>query len=125
MKKLYVVVREDLDPGLVAAQAVHAALKLALKWSLAVDVWDARSGNLVLLGARNEAHLAELEAKTKELKLSGNLALPIADFHEIDLNGQLTGFACIVGEEAAQLFGSLPLAFKAHRQCILSREAAE
>ncbi len=124
-KKLYVVVREDLHPGLVAAQAVHAALRLAKTWSLAVDIWDARSGNLVLLGARDEAHLAELEAKAKELKLAGNLALAIADFHEIDLEGQLTGFACIAGDEALSLFGSLPCAFKAHRDCIFVREAAE
>ncbi len=120
-KKLYVVVREDLHPGLVAAQAVHAALRLSKQWSLAVDVWDARSGNLVILGARDEVHLAELEAKAKDLRMPGNLALAIADFHEIDLSDQLTGFACIAGDEALPLFGSLPLAFK---HCISFGEVA-
>ncbi len=116
MRKLYVVVRQDIEPGLVAAQAVHAAVAFALKYPSQTAAWNLGENNVAVLGARDEAHLNELLSK-----LPGGVLM--VDFREPDLHGQRTAFA--VDCRARKVFASLPCALKAHRLCITDREAAE
>lgn len=97
MKRLYVVVRDDLPPGLMMAQACHAAHEAGLYMD--EDVGD----NLVVLSA-SHAKLRELEAQAPAL------GLPHIAFHEPDLGGELT--ACAFTSKARPLVSSLPLALR-------------
>lgn len=118
MKCLIVVVREDIDPGLEAAQAVHAATELALRWRTAVEVWDAGAEpTVILLGARDEPHLQELYSKLVALEATGKLAIARAIFHEPDLQGQATAFGCFGDDQVRRLFSSLPRALRRHASC--------
>lgn len=104
MRKLYVVVREDIGAGLLAAQAAHAAIAFALKYPSLTERWNIDSNNIAILGARDEAHLQELVAALPP-------GLLVADFHEPDLDGQLTAFA--VDCRARRSLSQLPCALKA------------
>jgi len=77
-RRLYVVVRADLDPGLQAAQACHAAR--------AYPTPPAEDENLVVLAARDGHHLGEL------FELGRRLGPGVA-FHEPDLDGALTAIS--------------------------------
>lgn len=98
MKRLYVVVRADLPPGLQMAQACHAAHEYGLYGN--DDVGD----NLVVLAA-SAAQLHELAAQAAALGLSH------VAFHEPDLGGELT--ACAFSGTIRPLVSSLPLALRA------------
>lgn len=109
MKRLYIVVREDLPVGLAGAQLAHAALILAKEWQVAVDVWHALpSANLILLGAQDEAHLLEIFAKVQATPIEGGRATPSSLFREEDLQGAATAFACIGGQEIKRALRHLP-----------------
>ena len=101
MKRLYVVVRNDLGPGLQLAQACHAVQGFTREYA-AVDVGD----NLIALGAPPFA--------LAQLGLHALLAdLPIYLFFEPDLGKELTAIA--LNGEAQKLVASLPLALRAPR----------
>lgn len=95
MKRLYIVVRNDIAPGLQMAQACHAAREFTLKSG--EDVGE----NLVVLHASH----AELERLVT--------ASPCVPFHEPDLGGELT--AAAFGGNARKLLSSLPLALRPPR----------
>lgn len=95
MKRLYIVVRDDLPPGLMLAQACHAAFEYGMTG--ADDVGD----NLVVLTA-SPARLVELEAQVCALCLSHE------SFREPDLGGELTAMA--LSGSAKLLVNDLPLA---------------
>lgn len=98
MKRLYIIVRQDLPPGLALAQACHSAAKHAV-----VDPeWE---DNLVVLGARNEEELASL---AELLDVHG---VPCSRFHEQDCGGELT--SCVARGDARGLLRHLPLALGA------------
>lgn len=97
MKRLYVVVREDLPPGLQMAQACHAAFEYGLHGS--DDVGD----NIVVLHASAERLRQLVEEAAKR-------GLSYQDFHEPDLGGELT--ACAFTGAARSLVSSLPLAMR-------------
>jgi hypothetical protein len=121
MKRLIIVIRQDIDPGLQLAQVVHAAAELAARWRAALEVWDAGPApTVIVLGARNEQHLQELYSKLVALEARGKLAIARALFHEPDLGGQATAFGCFGDDAASRLFSSLPKAlkgFKAELSC--------
>ena len=77
-RRLYIVVRGDLDPGLQAAQACHAAR--------AYPAPPSEDENLVVLAARSSHHLGEL------FELGRRMGPSVA-FHEPDLDGALTAIA--------------------------------
>lgn len=97
MKRLYVVVRDDLSPGLQMAQACHAAFSYGSFGS--EDVGD----NLVALNA-SPARLRELEAQAVALGLSHE------SFREPDLGNELTALA--LTDRARALVSDLPLALR-------------
>lgn len=99
MKRLYVVVRSDIPPGLQLAQACHAAYAFGATRT-AEDVGD----NLVVLHATQE----DLERLVDEAQRGVCSCVP---FHEPDLGGELTAAAFGVG--ARRILSCLPLALRA------------
>lgn len=108
MLKLYVVIREDLKPGLELAQGIHAAVELAILKPEDALAWRRESQNVAALGAADEAGLRQALDRVREMG-----ARP-ARFHEPDLGGALTGFAFIADDSSAEAraLSSLPLALK-------------
>lgn len=104
---LYVVVRNDIPPGLQMAQACHATREFTLYSD--VDPGD----NLVVLGA-SPAELAALLARVAE-KPAGcsefHHPYAYSPFHEPDLGGELTALA-LVGSGARKMLSSFPLALR-------------
>lgn len=99
MEKLYVVVRNDLPPGLQTAQACHALREFAHRFPELDRRWFESSNNLVVLQVPT---LGDLEG----LVAIGSLVAP---FYEPDLGGELTAAAFGDG----RLLSSLPLALRA------------
>lgn len=98
-RALFVVVRDDLPPGLQLAQACHAARDFSLRHPGA-DVGE----NLIALAATHP-DLQDLVLRVA----AGGLCLCVP-VHEPDLGGQLT--AAAFGSEARPLLSCLPLALR-------------
>lgn len=98
MKRLYVVVRNDLPPGLQLAQACHAVRAFTEDFPEA-DVGE----NLVALGAE-PFRLAQLALRAC---IGG---LDCSYFFEPDLRNELTAIAS--SGDLGKLVGSLPLALR-------------
>lgn len=103
MNKIYVVVRDDLDPGDQLAQAVHAAFAYGHADPHGVDAWIHGANNVVVLAVRTEQELADLAARIHK----DTDALHV-EIREPDLADELTAIA--VAEQAERLLSSLPLA---------------
>ena len=95
MKKLYVLVRNDiLNKSQIAVQGGHAVAEFILKhpWT----EWD--NGTLVYLGIKNENQMIRYCIR---LSLSD---IDYSEFREPDLNNQITAVAALSdGEEFKQL----------------------
>ncbi len=98
MKRLYVVVRDDLPPGLQMAQACHAAFEFG-RYAQEADVGD----NLVVLHASREKICALAKAA-----MGRGLAHIL--FEEPDLGGEATAVA--LEGDGRPLVSSLPLAMR-------------
>lgn len=103
--KLYVIVRADLAPGALCAQAVHAALAFAHTHPDLAREWYADSGNLVILAAPDERALYALCERV------GAVGVPSASFREPDYADSLTALA--LAPSGARLVSCLPLALRA------------
>lgn len=96
MKRLYIVVRNDIAPGLQLAQACHAAREFMRQST--EDVGD----NLVVLGASHR-ELERLVAAARDV-------CDVVPFHEPDLGDEMT--AAGFGGAAHRLLSSYPLALR-------------
>jgi len=96
MKKLYVIVRNDLSRSQKTVQAVHAAAEYLLYDDTLG--WD--NGTVVCLKAKNEVHLNILEERIYDMGLS------CKSFLEPDIGNQKTALA-LVGD--CGIFKDLPL----------------
>lgn len=97
MDRLYVVVRKDLEPGLLVAQACHSAAR----WAHVDPTWHE---NLIVLGCQDERELSEL---ARTLDAAG---VPVELFSEPDLNGEFTSF--VARGDARRHLSHLPLVLK-------------
>jgi hypothetical protein len=111
MKKLFVIIRQDIEPGLQAAQACHAVQAMNDQHPDVIRSWD---GNIVLLGVSGMKELSELQCRLQRLRV------PLASFCEPDLGGEPTSLA--VHGDAWRYLSSLPLALR--RQASLQTVAA-
>lgn len=85
-KKMYVLVRKDLDAVYRMVQGSHALADFFLKHSLLAAEWG--NSTIVFLGVRNENALNLIAYKLmSKNKLFG-------EFREEDLQHQLTSIAC-------------------------------
>jgi peptidyl-tRNA hydrolase len=122
MEKLFVIVRNDLEPGLQVAQAVHAAVKYALSHEDARR-WHKESNNVAVLQVPDEGALKALTQRV----LARNPCCLSAIFEEPDLEHQWT--AAAFGDGARKLLGSLPLALRVSdllldESCAVAREGS-
>lgn len=104
MEKLYVVVRNDLPPGLQVAQACHALREFVARHPGLDEQWYRGSNNLVILQVRGKADLDVLRDRADKLEIA------YADFHEPDMGGTLTAVA--FSAEAKLILSNLPLALR-------------
>lgn len=102
--KLYAITRDDLPPGLQAAQLGHALIGYVLAEPHRAGRWHAGSNNLVCLAVPDEAALRALAGG-----LIGQ-GCPIFQFFEPDLEDQLTAIA--TGPKSQRFLSNLPLALK-------------
>jgi peptidyl-tRNA hydrolase len=102
MDKLYVIVRNDLRPGMQIAQACHAMRAFVEAHPEAERSWHDASNNLVVLQVPDEQHLVDLGAM---LAAHG---VPRVAFCEPDLEGAMTALAA--GPSARRYVCRLPLA---------------
>jgi hypothetical protein len=101
VKRLYVVVRRDLPPGMQLAQACHAVREFVAEHPEA----DGQCGeNLVVLSTPDEISLWRLSHQVRRHDVAVTL------FIEPDLDGELT--AAAMGSDARKLLSSLPLALR-------------
>jgi len=98
------VTRDDLPPGLAAAQLGHALVGYVLAQPAQAARWHTRSNNLVCLA------VPTLEALSGLVERLAGASVPMLCFHEPDLGGELTAVA--VAPSGARLLASLPLALR-------------
>ncbi len=107
MEKLYIIVRNDISPGLQCAQSCHAQHLFAQRFPELIEQWE---GNLVVLQVPDEAHLDALYESLSGGKRNEGEVYPAAAFFEPDLDDEMTAIAA--GGSAGKLLSSLPLALK-------------
>jgi peptidyl-tRNA hydrolase len=107
-RKMYVVVRRDLPPGLRAAQAGHAVAEMCLRFPESAHQWnDDSNGNyLIILEVHDEGELLEFYEEVKSWDILREF------FREPDLCGQLTALAALPDPSLNHVFAELPLAFR-------------
>lgn len=113
MEKLYVVVRNDLPPGLQMAQAGHALRQFTHRHPAEDRAWfygDAQApeepcgpNNLIICQVPGEREL-------QRLVLAADGVCSVAPFYEPDRGGELTASA--FGRGASRLCGALPRALR-------------
>lgn len=105
--KLYLVTREDLDPGQQAVQAAHS-LREFVELHPEIDrAWYKQSNTLAFLVVADEPALGVL------LQKAANRNCPVAPFHEPDRNNEMTAIA--LGPAARNLCSGLRLALAGPR----------
>lgn len=110
-RKMYVVVRGDLPPGLRAAQAGHAVAEVCLGLPNKADLWNTdEDGNYLItlevddIFALHDAH---------RLIVSNSIANRA--FFEPDLGMEMTAFGCLPSPELNHVLSHLPLAYTKRR----------
>lgn len=104
MDKLYLIVREDLDPCQQAVQAAHALAQFFVDYPQQAVSWAKGSNTLALLAASGEPELRALveKAEGKDHKVS--------PFYEPDRGNEMTAIA--LEPKAKTLVRKYPLALK-------------
>jgi peptidyl-tRNA hydrolase len=106
LDRLYIVVRADLPPGLMAAQAVHAAFHFSQSYPDMVTRWLNASNYLVIVSVSDEEALHDVISKARG---RGIVAFGV---REPDLDEQLTAVALQPGQIARRLCSSMPSALR-------------
>jgi hypothetical protein len=111
-RKLYVVVRGDLAPGLRAAQAGHAIAEACLRHPERAAEWhDDPEGNyLIILEVESERDLLDAYGAAKAWGVTREL------FREPDLALEATAFAALPTVDQNPAFAALDLAYSKPRR---------
>jgi hypothetical protein len=107
--RLYVIGRADLAPGLRAAQAGHAVAAFALRYPRRFRHW--RNGYLIFLEVEDGETLARVHTAAK------HRALRTAEWHEPDLDGELTAFALVPSRRTRNFCSTFPLMLYEYAAC--------
>lgn len=102
--KLFLITREDLDPGQQAVQAAHALQEFNIQHAEAARAWHGESNTLAFLAVPNEKALHVLWRKARDR------CIPVSGFREPDRQNELTALA--IGPEGKGLVRNLPLALQ-------------
>lgn len=100
---MYVLVRQDLPIGLQMAQAIHAAVELALTHPVRAK----KTPNTVVLSVLDEDDLCGWSERIDEQCLVTDVNVPYKMFREPDLGNEYTALATF---SDGKLFSNLPLA---------------
>lgn len=100
MNKLYIIVRNDIAPGLQLAQSCHATEQFHRDHPTLASAWL----NIVCLQVPSKEKLADLAYRAVTEGFAASL------FREPDLDDEPTAVA--VAGDAQKLFSSLPLALR-------------
>jgi peptidyl-tRNA hydrolase len=106
MPRLYIAVRQDLSPGLQAAQAVHAAFHFYHDHPDLVRPWLIQSNFLVIVGVPDEDALLDLISEASARGITRTAV------REPDLDNEATAVALEPGVAAQKLCATLPLALR-------------
>ena len=106
-RKMFVVVRGDLPPGLRAAQAGHAIAEVTLSHPYIATNWhaDPEGNYLIILDVPDERTLLWW------LGITERESIPCVGFREPDLGNEWTSFAALPMPAQNDLFAELPLAY--------------
>ncbi len=106
-RKMFVVVRADLPPGLRAAQAAHAVAEMCVHRPSESALWhDEAHGNyMIVLEAPHEVSLMGWFDYLQESHIDCEL------FREPDMNYAATALAALPHPDKNELFAQLPLAY--------------
>lgn len=104
MLRLYVVVRQDIDPGYQIAQSLHAFREFVHYFPEIEKNWYQTSNTIIIKGIANERELLHLGQKAIRQNIK------FATFREPDLGDQLTAVAFEPGDLTAAFLAELPLA---------------
>lgn len=104
--KIYIIVRDDLKPGIQAAQAVHSIVEFQNIWPEIAKEWYKHSNFIAILSVKNEEELINLINKLQKKGLCYSY------FREPDLENSITSICIEPSLEAKKLLSSLPLALK-------------
>lgn len=99
LKKMYVLVRSDLNTVYSCVQGGHALAQFSLQFRDIFETWNNRT--IVYLKVRNEDALKFYVSKLK------NKQIDYSVFHEPDLHNQMTAIACYCD---GKIFSNLPCA---------------
>jgi hypothetical protein len=104
LKRLYVVVRQDLDPGYQIAQSLHAFREFVHFFPDIELDWYKTSNTIIVKGIQDERELLGL---AKSALATG---IKFATFREPDMGDQITSIAFEPGEATAEFLSHLNLA---------------
>lgn len=109
-RKMYVIVRSDLPPGLRAAQAAHAVAEMCLRHTAANGWHKDPDGNyLIILEVPNEKALLDFFGVVKSWDITREM------FREPDLRFDATALAALPMPNQNHIFSHLPLAYSKRR----------
>lgn len=104
-KRLYVVVRNDLLPGLQISQSIHAKDDFTHEHPEEEKRWRDTSNTIIILsGTSDQLYSVISKALTHDVKYSR--------FKEPDLDYQVTAVALEPGEKTVEIVRGLPLALR-------------
>jgi hypothetical protein len=103
---MYLITRQDLEPGQQLIQCSHSLTEFFILYPETVKNWYHSSNYLVSLSVKTESELESLiqKAQSKNVK--------IAIFREPDLNNQITAIALEPSEATRKLCSNFPKALK-------------
>lgn len=105
-KKLIVISRRDLPPGVQSAQSTHAAIDFIFDHPEIALEWHKNSNYLVQLSVKDES---ELLSMVEKLDRKG---IVCTKFHEPDLDNELTSISLEPSRESRRVTSNLPLLLK-------------
>lgn len=103
---MYIAIRNDLPPGLQAAQAAHSAFEFAQANPGTTREWASDSNYLILVAVPDEPALKQLLDRAV---LAGITHVAV---REPDIGDQVTCVCLAPGEATRRLCASLPLALR-------------
>ena len=104
-KKLFIIGRRDLPPGLRAAQMFHAARLFAAEHPFVENDWFRSSNTIVLLEVENNTALEEIASRATH----AHATMTAFSEPEMELEG-ITALA--IGPDGWRVVSSLPLALQ-------------
>ncbi len=114
-EKLFIITREDLNPGYQLVQTTHAAIYFSVKYPETLLQWHTQSNYLACLSAKDENHLKTLISKCE----ANNLKFVV--FTEPDVDNQITAIAIEPSMISIKLCSNLPKALKQYNHTLLDK----